>query len=100
MTAMQNELIQGKEKYKTNEEKIYRLLKQQEAMTEKWRTEHQSSVRYFEKVITDLNGQVKTLKKEYVCSVIIPGDRNATMTARIPFEEKTNTMARDKSAKI
>lgn len=62
---MQNELFQTKEKQKTNEEKMYHLLKQEESMEQKWRTEHQNSIKYFEKIIIDLNNQVKTLKKEY-----------------------------------
>jgi len=33
-------------------------------MGEKWRTEHHNSIKYFEKIIVDLNSQIKTLKKE------------------------------------
>ena len=64
-------MIQTKEKHKTGEEKIYHLLKQQESMAEKWRTEHQKSVKYFERMVTELNKQVKTLKKEYtnICNI-------------------------------
>ena len=61
---MQNEMMQSKGKFKTNEEKVYHLLKQQESMAEKWRTEHQNSIKYFEKIIVDLNTQIKKLKKE------------------------------------
>ncbi len=65
LTTTQNEMLQSKEKFRTNEDKVYQLLKQQEAMAEKWRTEHHSSIKYFEKIIVDLNSQIRSLKKEY-----------------------------------
>ena len=64
LAAAQNEVLQSKEKFKTNEEKAYQLLRQQEVMGEKWRTEYSSSIKYFEKTVLDLNNQVKRLKKE------------------------------------
>jgi len=82
-----NEIAQLKDKYKTGEEKLYTLLKQQEGVSEKWRTEHQNSVKYFEKVVTDLNNQMKTLRKE-----------NATMKAS--KLDDSNIIVRDKSVQL
>lgn len=54
-----------KEKYKSKEEQIQALLKKQERLTKKWQTELNNSMRYFERVVGDLNSQIKTLKKQY-----------------------------------
>ena len=77
-----------KDKFKSNEERVYNLLKQQEQMAEKWRTEHHNSIKYFEKIIVDLNSQIKMLKKE-----------NATFTQGAG-KMATMAQAKDASAKF
>lgn len=61
---MENEIINTKEKYKSKEEQIQALLKKQERIAKKWQTELNNSTRYFERVVGDLNSQLKTLKKQ------------------------------------
>ena len=55
-----------KRKYAGNEDRVLHLLKQQEAMAEKWRNDHHASIKYFEKIIFDKDAQIKSLTKTYL----------------------------------
>jgi chromosome segregation ATPase len=84
-----SEMERMKERYKTGEAKLYHLLKQQEGIAEKWRTEHQQSVRYFEKVVGELNSQMKSLRKE-----------NVSLKASIKENELGSIIVREKSLNL
>ena len=96
MSALQNEMMQTKEKFKSNEDKVYHLLRQQESMAEKWRTEHHNSIRYFEKIIVDLNSQIKMLKKEYDNRFY--ADRNVGLTTQLPAKGTVPPAKKDATA--
>jgi len=51
------------ERFKTNEEKVQYLLKQQDTMADKWRSDYHNSMKYYEGVINDLHSQIRTLKR-------------------------------------
>jgi len=87
--TLTSEMERMKGRYKTSEAKLYHLLKQQEGIAEKWRTEHQQSVKYFEKVVGELNNQMKSLKKE-----------NISLKASIKENELGSIIVREKSLNL
>ena len=56
-------LSEAKDRHRESEEKAYELYRAQEKVSEKWKTEHMSTVGYFEKVIQDQNFEIRRLVK-------------------------------------
>ena len=56
-------LAEVKDRHRESEEKAYELYRAQEKVSEKWKTEHMSTVGYFEKVIQDQNFEIRRLAK-------------------------------------
>lgn len=46
---VENQLLESKERYKYHEEKSYEIMMMQEKIGEKWKNEHQSTVKFFER---------------------------------------------------
>ena len=60
---LENELQEARAQQQLSEEKAFTLLKAQEKVSERWKLEHQQSVSYFEKVVHELNEEVKRLAR-------------------------------------
>ena len=56
-------LAEAKDRHRESEDKAYELYRAQEKVSEKWKTEHMSTVGYFEKVIQDQNFEIRRLAK-------------------------------------
>ena len=62
IAQLENQLLETKEKHRHTEEGAYEVMVKQEKIVEKWKTEHKSTVEYFEKLNKHLEVENRTLK--------------------------------------
>ena len=70
IAQLENLLLETKEKHRHTEEGAYGVMVKQEKIVEKWKTEHKSTVEYFEKLNKHLEVENRTLKDKYVYFIL------------------------------
>jgi chromosome segregation ATPase len=63
INSLEAQLQEVRDRHRESEEKAYELYRAQEKVSEKWKTEHMSTVGYFEKLIQDQNFEIRRLAK-------------------------------------
>ena len=51
---LENSLLESKERYKSYEEKAYKIMINQEKITEKWKEEHRNTVSYYDRSLKNI----------------------------------------------
>jgi chromosome segregation ATPase len=62
VSTLERQITDAREKQQENEQKAYELLKARERVAERWKEEHHQTVGYFEKVVEELNDEIRRLQ--------------------------------------
>lgn len=62
VAQLERQINDAREKQQENEQKAYELLKARERVAERWKEEHRQTVTYFEKLVEELNDEIRRLQ--------------------------------------